>query len=104
MVYKVPKSKASIKQNRFEFDIAGKVYDIPLMQYVSGGLVEQVAELEAKGGIAAISASYVFFGPVGTPIGDAVRTLDSEQMEALSKAYMEASNVSVGESEASTDS
>lgn len=104
MTFVVPKSKASIKQNRFEFQIDGTKYDVPLLKYLAGDKIEQIAAAESKGGIAAVAAAYGLFGERGTPAGDAVRHLDQEQLEALTSAYMDASGVSVGESSASTDS
>lgn len=104
MTFVVPKSKASIKQNRFDFQIGSKKFSVPLLKYIDGEKVDQMAEAEGKGGIAAIAAAYGLFGDPGTPAGIAVRTLDQEQLEALTNAYMEASGVTVGESSASTDS
>lgn len=104
VAYEVPKSKASIKQNRFEFVIEGKTFDLPLLKFLSGEKIEEIAAAEEKGGMTAVAATYSLFGEAGTPAGDAVRKLDQDQMEALSSAYMEASGISVGESEASTDS
>lgn len=104
MAYQVPKSKASIKQNRFEFSIDGKTYSVPLLKYLSGNKIEEIAAAEDKGGMASIVVSFSIFGDKGTPAGDAVRTLDQDQLGELNDAYMKASGISVGESEASTDS
>lgn len=104
MTFTVPKSKASIAQNRFSFQIGAKKYSIPLLRYLSGEKIEVISAAEEKGGMAAVAAAYGLFGESGTPAGDAVRQLDQEQLEALTSAYMDASGVSVGESSASTGS
>lgn len=104
MTFVVPKSKASIKQNQFEYQIGAKKFSVPLLKYLSGEKIEAIAAAEEKGGMAAVAAAYGLFGEPGTPAGDAVRQLDQEQLEALTSAYMGASGVTVGESSASTDS
>ena len=101
MAFKVPKSKASNKVNQFEFDIDGTPYRVPFLRYITGETVERIAELEAGGGMQSAAAAYAIFGPAGTPVGDAVRTLDREQLDALMDAFVEESKISPGESEAS---
>jgi hypothetical protein len=44
------------------------------------------------------------FGPADSDAGKAVRTLDSDQFDALQADYFKASNIDAGESSASTDS
>src|SRR3712207_1116760 len=51
MVFEVPASKSSVKKNRFEFKIGDKKYDVPLIRYLPGHVVEMLAEAEQKGGI-----------------------------------------------------
>lgn len=47
MVFQVPASKASFKQNVFEFQLPGdeKVWSIPLVRYVSSELLMEMQEL-----------------------------------------------------------
>ena len=104
MTFVVPKSKASIKQNQFEFQIDGRKYSVPLMKFIPGAVIEEMAEAQAVGGAAAMAAGFRLFGEKGTPAGDAVRTLDGEQLDALADAYMQASGITAGESSASTGS
>lgn len=101
MVYQVPKSKASIGQNRFRFEIDGTEYEIPLLKYITGDVVREMAELEAAGGMRRAWANYIMFGPADSPVGRAVRTLDQEQLADLAGAWAEESGVTPGESLAS---
>lgn len=95
MVYEVPASKASKGQDQFEFKIAGKVYKVRKAKFLSGGQIEDVTSGE-------LSRIYDVFGKRGTPIGDAVRSLDIEQTTALANAWMADSGLNSGESEASS--
>lgn len=46
-VYQVPKSKASIAQNRFEFKMPdGKKRSVPLLEFIKPDLALKIAELE----------------------------------------------------------
>lgn len=47
MAYEVPKSRASIKQNQFEFKIPGskKIYRMPYMQFMTNGLRDPLIEV-----------------------------------------------------------
>lgn len=102
MVYSVPKSKRSLKQNRFEFNIPGdkRVHSIPLAKYLSTGQVEEIAKRGDHVGLIDILAIFDEKDvSKGTP--EAVRTLDQEQLEALMQAWQAESGIAVGESSAS---
>ena len=104
-MFEVPQSKADAPENRFEFTIDGEKHSVPLMRFLPGSVVELMAAAEDKESYIHLrAAQYAMFGPVGSPAGDAVRTLDAERFEALLEAYQEASGVTVGESSASADS
>ncbi|WP_269939010.1 hypothetical protein [Arthrobacter sp. HY1533] len=96
MVYQVPASKASIKQNRFEFTLHGskKIYSIPLMKFIKPSLVIDLdgnTDKEAMG--IRLFREYL---PDVFPLLE-----DSEQLEALMAAWQDASGITVGESSAS---
>lgn len=110
MVYEVPPSKASIKQNCFEFRIPGekKTRALPLLKYTSVGYRNRLAALAgpvkaAKDAgkdpeVSDLNALGVFqlemlekFSPGVTD------AMDDDQLGALLKAWQEASNITVGE-------
>jgi hypothetical protein len=91
MAFVVPKSKKSIKQNKFEFDIDGVTYSVPLIKFLPIGVVEKFGDDGLTGILSAFDGA----------AAKAVRTLDGEQFEALSNAWTEASGVDTGESSAS---
>lgn len=47
MAFEVPKSRASLKQNQFEFTLPGrkKKYQMPYMQYITNGLRDPLIEV-----------------------------------------------------------
>lgn len=95
-MYQVPQSKKSIKQNRFEFKVEGKTYSIPLLKH----LPVKAAELfENDRPIAGLLA-----GADSDTARDAIRSLDSDQLEGLMQAWQEASGIEAGESSASSES
>lgn len=96
MVYQVPASKKSIKQNRFEFAADGKTLSIPLMKFLS---VRAAEEFEAGRTVAGLLA-----GADSDAARDAIRSMDSDQLEGFVAAWQEASGVEVGESPASSES
>lgn len=94
--FHVPRSKASIKQNRFQFtmpDDPKRVYDIPLLKYLPPKLAVEASELSE------IAFTKLLFE---TYMPDAFDQFeDSEQLQAFMAAWSEASNVTPGESSAS---
>ena len=98
MVFQVPPSKASIKQNRFEFSLPGskKVYSVPKLGFVNPSLILQ---MEGESEAAAVKALFDEYLPEAFPLFE-----DSAQLEVFMGAWKEASGVSLGESEASADS
>lgn len=93
MPFDVPASKKSIKQNRFEFTLEGETHSIPLLKFAP---VEAVENFELNRNVAAILACCE-----NEAARNAVRSLDSEQFDALMEAWYKASGISVGESSAS---
>ena len=114
MVYEIPASRASLKQNVFEFKVPGerKTRSLPLMQFTPIGFrtkLEALArpiqaaqqagqdpdteDLRALG-----SMQLEMLEKYSTGLTD---VMDDEQMASLLKAWQEASRISVGESRAS---
>jgi hypothetical protein len=97
MAFKVPESKRSIAQNRFEFELPdGQTYSVPKAKYLTIGQVEKLSELGDDLNMADLLT--LFDEPEAAA---AARTLDVEQLEALMLAWQEDSGLSVGESSAS---
>ena len=111
MPFEVPKSKASIKQNVFEFTIPGskKVYSLPLMQYIGADLAADMSKIApsvkemADAGendpevVAALSewqrSLFERYAP------GIYKQLSTDQIGALAHEWREASTVGVGESQ-----
>lgn len=102
MVFQVPASKRSIKQNQFEFKVPGdkRTYSIPKAKYLPMGVVERMSSAEQV----TLTDIIALFGDPESPAAVAVRTLDGEQITALTEAWQKDSGVQAGESSASTRS
>lgn len=117
MVFEVPASRASIKQNQFEFKVPGerKTRTLPLLKFVPVGyrdrlqrLAEPIREAQAAGETPSNEVLAAFgsfqidllekYAPGLTDL------MDDEQLAALLKAWTQASGVSVGESPVSAGS
>lgn len=99
MAFAVPASKASIKQNRFEFTLPGDrttKYSMPKLQYLKPSVLSLLDGKDKTDVVVGLLEEYAP-GVLGQ--------LESmEQLTALYEAWAEASGISVGESSASTDS
>jgi len=98
MVYQVPASKASIKQNRFEFQLPGsrKIHSVPLLKFLKPSLALELEEASE------LSAAKILFNEY---LPEAFTQFeDAEQLEAFLDAWKDASGIGVGESGASADS
>jgi hypothetical protein len=99
MVYQVPTSQASIKQNRFEFSLPGskKVYSVPKLQFVKPSLALSFGEMSE---VQVANALFTEYLPEAFPLLE-----DSSQLQALMEAWQaESEGVGVGESGASAAS
>lgn len=96
MSFTVPASKKSIKQNRFEFTLDGKKYDIPTLKFAP------VAAIEAFEDDRNVTAFVLMCD--SDEAKEAIRSMDGEQLGAFMEAYQEDSGVDVGESPASSGS
>lgn len=120
MVYQVPASKASIKQNRFEFDVPveGKAkpkrFSMPKMQYLPADITSRMTQSGAA--IAAAQAEgkepseadMVAFSELQRELFERFapglyQLVEMEQLGAIQEAWQEASGVSLGESLPSAD-
>lgn len=114
MVYAVPPSKASVKQNRFEFTVPGskRVHSVPKVQYIKPAYLKQLQDIADGAGegdaltkeqqVALYQAQLAMFEhyvPGFTDLFD-----DSEQIGELMAAWQAESNISLGESSASSAS
>lgn len=99
----VPESKRSIRQNQYEFTLPGqkKIYRIPKAKYLPVGLIEKFEGSKEDLSVADVLSMFDN-GDAATLA--AIRTLDSEQLQALTKDWQTDSGMTVGESKASTDS
>lgn len=96
MAYKVPESKRSVKQNRFEFELDGKTHDIPHLKFAPVAAIEQFEQERNMSGLLLTCDS--------DSTREALRQLDGEQLEAFISAWSEASGVDPGESGTSSES
>lgn len=99
MVYKVPKSKASIKQNRFEFEMPDDpdtTLSVPLLKYLKPSLVFELNGVDQAQALRRMLEEY------HPDIFD--RFEDMEQMTDLYEAWAKESGIDLGESSASSDS
>ncbi len=117
MTFRVPDSRASIKQNLFEFEVPGskKTWALPKLQYLNADQSERLTELSAKakaetddGGKQSVEL-VAEIGRLQREIIEAhcpglYALLDGEQVGALVQAWQEASTVSLGESSGSPES
>lgn len=94
-MFQVPASKRSIKQNRFEFEVDGEQYEVPLLKYLPAAAAEAME--------AGKSVTALMMATDTDSAKAALRSLDGEQLEALFDAWQEASGIEVGESPASSD-
>lgn len=96
MTFEVPASKASIEQDVFKFSIPGQkqAFSVRRLKFIP------IGQRATMGDDA--DAILDFFGAVGTKQGDAVRSLDADQFQALSEAWQKDSEVTLGESGASS--
>lgn len=98
MVFQVPTSQASIKQNRFEFTLPGskKVYSVPKLQFVKPSIALQFNDLSE------IQIANILFSEYLPEVFPQLE--DASQLEALLNAWKEESGIDVGESGASATS
>lgn len=100
MPFEIPKSQASIAQNRFEFTFPSskKKYSLPLLKFIKPSLVRDLGTLDEIDGFCKILDAYY-------PDDDLLDKFeDADQFEAFLTAWKDESGVSLGESEDSTDS
>lgn len=94
MVYEVPESKRSIDQNKWSFKVPGSEteYQITKAKYLPLGLVEK---LEGKKDVTLKDIFDMFGGD--EEVREAIRSLDTEQLQNLTEAWQNDSGVQLGE-------
>ncbi|ALY09970.1 tail assembly chaperone [Arthrobacter phage Pumancara] len=97
-VYRVPASKASLHQNQFRFQLPGedRVRSIPKLKYLKPKIAIQVEGMPVQ---AALQLLFSLYEP-----GLIDEFEDMEQLEGVIKAWADASGVSLGESQPSSNS
>lgn len=93
-MYEVPESKKSVGQDKFDFKIGGKAHQVTKAKYLTGGQLEDLTSGD-------VSRIFDVFGPRGSKVGDAVRSLDIEQIMDLVGAWVADSGLDSGKSKAS---
>jgi hypothetical protein len=90
-MYEVPKSKASIKQNRFEFKVEGKAktYSVPLLKFITAASVMAFEDNKELRGIMLAADDPVTRG--------VLEGLDADQLEQLATAWAAESGITPGE-------
>lgn len=99
-MYEVPKSQASIGQNRFEFKFPGsaKKYSIPLLKYLKPSLALEFDVMSPAEACAAVFDTYF-------PGQDLFAKFeDGGQFDSFMNAWQTASGIDLGESEGSPNS
>lgn len=94
MVYKIPASKKSIKQNQFEVEATnGATYVLPSLKFIDPNLMVEVEKMPQMAGTKHL------FDAMAPGLFETFE--DGEQVGALMEAWQEFSGVTVGESQAS---
>lgn len=115
MSFQVPASKASIKQNQFDFDLpTGEHFTLPKMQYINADIQQRMSR------IGAALKKVLDDGGKPTPqqsaeLQEVQRELleryapglyslvENDQIQSIFEAWNEASSIGLGESSASAD-
>lgn len=101
-VFRIPESEADKPENRFKFAVGDKTFDVPRMGYLSRAALE-IVKREVETDVDLDMVTYDLFAELtGTP--GVVDGLPQDQLRALRDAYREASDITEGESEASSGS
>lgn len=117
MVYQVPASRASLKQNVFEFQVPGsrKIWTLPLQQFLpadishaigkqAGAIRRAQAAGEEPDEVTALALAELQAELIERYCPGLYALVDAEQLQDLVKAWGEASRVGLGESSASAPS
>jgi hypothetical protein len=94
-MFEVPKSRASVKQNRFEFKLEGsdRVYSVPLLKFLPAKSVQAFEDGKELRGI--------LLAADDPATRAALEDLDGDQLGALAEAWSAESGVTPGESSTS---
>lgn len=89
MTFQVPESKKSVKQNRFEFEVNGKKYDIPHLKFAPVAAIEKFEQEQNMAGLLLTADT--------DEAREAIRSFDGSQLEPFLEAWSEASGTEPGE-------
>lgn len=89
MTFQVPESKKSVKQNRFEFEVNGKKYDIPHLKFAPVAAIEKFEQEQNMAGLLLTADT--------DEAREAIRSFDGSQLEPFLEAWSEASGAEPGE-------
>ena len=111
MVFKVPESKASFKQNKFELVLPdGRKFTLPKMQYLNSDLRVRMQSLGSSLNRKDLDPQTVAeFGLLQRELFDLYApglfgTISDDQLVAIQEAWQGASEIGLGESGASASS
>jgi hypothetical protein len=106
MIYQVPASAATKKENRFEFRMPGsrKAYSLPLLQYIPPKLALDLPKIDESDPSSLIEFMGKFLHRISPSMDILDLFEDQQQFMDFFQAWQDASTVSVGESQASASS
>jgi hypothetical protein len=101
-MFKVPESKGSTPEGQFEFELAGTVYRIPKLDYLTGE--QMMLAVTAEEAATRREQVDALFGLFETVCDAPVRSLAMDQIGELYQAWVGAGSITPGESESSATS
>lgn len=106
MVYEIPESKRSLRQNKFEFKISGSqaLYAIPKPQFLPLSITEMMIDATLSEEDAETTQLEVFRYLIGLIPGAVKEQIESDQLAELFKAWQESGKATLKKSSASPSS
>ncbi|AXN53465.1 tail assembly chaperone [Gordonia phage Fryberger] len=94
-IFTVPASQSTKKENQFKFKLGAKTFTIPKMQYLPGDAIDFIDEKAKEVALEWLLMRHLFMYLV--PLAqDQIRGMSRDQIDALTKAWDEASTTDVG--------
>jgi hypothetical protein len=101
-MFVVPATKATDPENRFEFEVDGTAHSAPLLEFISTKVAQAFSS--ARTHADQRTAYIVALADGDAEIEEKLLLLPGDALAGLVDAYDEASGITAGESDASTDS
>ncbi|QGJ92008.1 tail assembly chaperone [Gordonia phage Keelan] len=101
-VFVVPASKSTAAENQFKFKLGTKTFTIPKMQYLPGDAIDFMDQKAKEVALEWLLMRHLFMFLV-PKAEDQIRSMSRDQIDALSKAWDDASTADLGESSASEE-